>query len=72
MILFEGFTLLQPIPFKRPILFDSAHVIHFLVGGRLEGKERKEWEEDGRNAGRCMIVEGKKGMEKTEGILDGV
>jgi hypothetical protein len=55
------------------------HVIHFLVGGRLEGKERKygrkmegmldgvgfwterkEWKEDGWNAGRCRIVEGKK------------
>jgi hypothetical protein len=38
------------------------HVIHFLVGGRLEGKESKEWEEDGRNAGRCRIVEGNKGI----------
>jgi hypothetical protein len=38
------------------------HVIHFLVGGRLEKKERNEWEEDGRNAGRCRIVEGKKGL----------
>ncbi len=25
-------------------------------------KERKEWEGDGRNAGRCRIAEGKKGM----------
>jgi hypothetical protein len=39
-------------------------------GRKMEGmldvaglwKERKEWEKDGKNAGRCSIVEGKKGM----------
>jgi hypothetical protein len=31
--LFEKFLLIQPIPFKRPILFDSAHVPCYTFSG---------------------------------------
>ncbi len=89
MILFEELTLLQPLSSNVPyyLTVRMFHVIHFLVGGRLEGKERKygrkkegmldgvgfwmerkewkerkEWDENGRYAGRCMVVEGKGGM----------
>ncbi len=34
-------------------------------------KERKEWEEDGRNGGRCRIVEGRKGMLNCIGLGKG-